>query len=114
MPVKSEAGPGKLLRQAADHVCRFFGTGAAGRVAHHDAAHTLVDALLGKLTEIVQAARMKIWFASNSVFTTAAVRIHCVLKVDDDLEAVVLQALDCLLCHAEILLRGGLERFRYI
>ena len=92
--MEAEVGGGVVADQAADDVRDFFGRGAAGGVANDNAADLLVGALRGHLVEIVEGAGAEIGIAGVAVFAAAAGGVHGVLEIDQDFEAVVLEAGD--------------------
>ena len=45
-----------------------------------------------------------------AVFYAATGGVQCVLEIDEDFEAVLLQVINRLACHAQVLFRRGLKR----
>ena len=108
--VKSEFDTGVSAGQAADRLGDLFRAGAAGGVADDDAADVLRDTLAGELLEVIEAALVEIGIAGSAIFAAPATGIHGVLEVDEDFEAVLLEAVDGLEGHAQILFGCGFER----
>ncbi len=59
--------------------------------------------------EVVEAAAVEVGIARDAVFAAAAVGIHGVLEVDDDFQAVVLEAGDGLPGHEQVFFGRGFE-----
>jgi hypothetical protein len=59
--------------------------------------------------EVIEAALVEVGVAQVAVFAAAAIGIHGVLEIDDDLKAVVLQAGDGFIGHEQVFFRSGFE-----
>ena len=112
--MKSELGAGVGAHQAGHHLGNLFRAGAAGSVANHQAAYFLADGLLHDLVEVVQAAAAEFGVALLAVFAAAAGGIHGVLKIHNDLKAMVMEAGNGFPGHEQILFWRGFQRLHHI
>ena len=110
MTVKTEFCGGKLPRQAFKHLRHFFRAGAAIGIAYNNAAHLLAHALFGQLAEMLEAALVVVRIAGNAVLAPAAIRVHSVLEIDENLKTVCVQVLDSVPGHEQVLFRRCSQR----
>ena len=59
--------------------------------------------------EVIEAALVEIGVTQVSVLAPAAISVHSVLKIDDDFQAVVLQAGDGFMRHEQVFFWRGFE-----
>ena len=63
---------------------------------------------------MVKAALCKIAAARIAVFAAAATGVHSVLEIDEDFESLLLQIIDSLAHHREILFERSFERALHV
>jgi hypothetical protein len=112
--MKSKLSGGVSSRKSTYYLTDFFRAGAARGVANNNAAYSLTDTLRSHLVKVVKAALVEFAVAFIAVFAPAAIGIHGVFKVYDYFKAVVMETLDGLEGHEQILFRRCFQGFGHI
>src|SRR5208283_3502584 len=92
--VEAELGARKIARQSLEDLRDLFGARSAIGVADNNPAHLLANALIDEPMKVLQRALGEFAVAPVAVLAPAAVGVHGVLEIDNDLESSGLQMRD--------------------